>query len=150
MLLVLAPYAGFTQLDKNLLSTTLNVNLTPGSSFVTKPELLKTYTALLDSFAITKGYKMAKGNAEIFHTDLDSLKSNLKNLKFTITQEGTTDFYKITKGKNKYLAYIKQDSMMLNSSAKIFPSLQLSILASRYHLIYPFGVTTTITIKRFY
>jgi hypothetical protein len=150
LLLALAPFTGFCQGEKKISSAILNIELSQGSSFETSSKKIKKFNAALENFATTKGYKLAKDKPEVFHTDFDALKTKLIEENYEIVQEENPDFYKITKGDNKYLAYIKQDQALLNSSTKLFPSLQFSILISQYHLIYPFGVTTTITIKRFY
>lgn len=148
-LLLLTFSFSFCQVDKNLLSTTLNVELSSGSKFDTRPELIKKYNRLLDSFAVIKGYKLAKGNVEIFHTDYDSLKAKLNQQKFIIIREDNSDFYKITKGNNKYLAFISSSSLAYFRSHTPIRTLQISSVLSYLH-VNPFGVTTTITIKRMY
>ncbi|HKC36591.1 MAG TPA: hypothetical protein VKB95_11035 [Chitinophagaceae bacterium] len=102
-----------TTYGQKLRSSLSNLELPVGSTIDNNPEHIKKYTKLLDSFATVKGYKI-KSNAEIIMTDLAAFKEKLSQNKFTIIQEGTTDFYTISKDKDKYLTFIKTDYIGMN------------------------------------
>ena len=99
---------------QKLRSSLSNLELPQGSTIDNNQEHIKKYTRLLDSFATVKGFKI-RSYAEIITTDLEAFKEKLSQNKFTIIQEGATDFYTISKDKDKYLAFIKTDFIGMNS-----------------------------------
>ena len=143
------PFISQAQADAKVKSASLGIILSRGSKIESKPDVIRKNTSRLDSFAVLKGYNLIKGSAEVFYTDLDSLKQKLTQTQWTIKQEGTSSFYKLQKGNLTFLANFSTNSTAFVPSNETSP-LQLSLLLSAIITNEPFGIMTTCTIKRAY
>lgn len=109
ILLSLIAFQGSSQQVKQLplKSPALKMDLPLGSRPEVDRNIIQRNTSLLDSFIVQKDWILVKTNAEVFYTNMDSLKARLNKNKWTMNRLGGANSYTI--GGTKYHS-IKKDS----------------------------------------
>ena len=103
------PFSGISQASLTK-STLLKTELPAGSKVETNAALIKTKTAILDEYMVSKDYTLTKTNAEVVVTSLGELKKRLQVEKWSIRLEGSSGVYRFQKDTLNVLAVVESVS----------------------------------------
>ncbi len=117
MFLFLNVGESFAQPSTDQTSLLLGTPLPKGSSMVSKPDLRLKNTALLDSFAVAKGFGIRQTDIEMFAGNRDSLTMMFSRGQWKVERQGTTNFYKLTSGNRSLLATVSYSGAVATYTA---------------------------------